>query len=178
MNPSVDVRITTMIRALADVIVPALDQSPGLASEQAQLVLGHLHVLREQLGYAAHFEQLEWQAATSLGEALVGATTGPRSASPAWRELEVALSANAGAHAQDTRDRAEAIRAGVEELIRTDTAEAARLGSIILEHERAAANLNRSWFAGMGWESGDSGLPSIPELIADANPDRESEVGS
>ncbi len=167
MNPSIDVRLATMIRAMTDVIMPALDEAPGLASEQAQLVLGHLHVLREQVVYAGRFEELEYRAAVSMGEAFVAATRGDATTSPASRRLEAALATDAGGRPEDTRDLAEAIRASVEELVRIDTKNQARLRSILLEHERTAADLNRSWFAGMGWESGDTGLPSIPELIND-----------
>jgi hypothetical protein len=157
-----------MIRAMTTVIIPALDESPGLASDQAQMVLGHLHVLREQLDHAGRFEDLEYRAAVSLAEALV-AHAGDGSASPASQQLQAALAAGTGAHPQETRDRAEAIRAAVEEFVRTHPQDehAARMQSIVLEHERTSANLNRSWFAAMGWDGADSGLPSIPEMIED-----------
>ena len=178
MNPSIDVRLVTMIRAMTGVIIPALAETPGLASEQAQLVLGHLHVLREQLEYAGRFEELEYHAAVSLGEAFVAATREDITPGPAWRRLEAALAADAGTRPEDTREQAEAIRASVEELIRIDTKHQARLRSILLEHERTAADLNRSWFAAMGWESADSTLPPIPELISTGIPVPERKAGS
>ena len=58
MNPTIDVRIDSMIRAMTEVVLP--DLSPGGASaEQAALVLGHLHVLRAQADLAGPFEEFE-----------------------------------------------------------------------------------------------------------------------
>jgi hypothetical protein len=168
MNPSIDVRLSTMIRAMADVVIPALSETPGLASEQAQLVLGHLHVLRQQVDHAGRFEELEYRAALSLGEALVAGAGEGSSSSPAWQRLEAALAADVGARPADTRNGGEAIRGAVEALLREGAGggsdDEARLRAIVLQHERTAADLNRTWFAAMGWESPDHGLPSIPEV--------------
>ena len=45
MNPSIELRIKTMVRALTEIIIPAIDRDNSLAQEQAGLLIGHLHVL-------------------------------------------------------------------------------------------------------------------------------------
>ena len=48
MNPSIDLRIRSMLRALQETVIPALDPSDALAREQAGLLVGHLHALSIQ----------------------------------------------------------------------------------------------------------------------------------
>ena len=40
MMPSIDLRLASMIRAVEEVLLPALSGHSGLAQEQAQLLLG------------------------------------------------------------------------------------------------------------------------------------------
>jgi hypothetical protein len=170
MNPSTDLRFATMIRAMSDVIIPSLGETHGLAAEQAQLVLGHLHVLRDQLDYAGRFEELEYRMASSLGQALVSGLDRGSGSSPARERLEAELATEAGDDVRQLRERADAIRAAIEQLILSsddDNNEVeGRIRSIVIAHERLAADHNRTWFAAMGWESGESRLVSIPQLLA------------
>jgi hypothetical protein len=171
MNPSTDLRLATMIRAMSDVVIPSLGEGHGLAAEQAQLVLAHLHVLRDQVDYAAEFERRELRAASALGHALVSGREGGSGTAAARTRLQAVLAMEAGEHPAQMRERAEAIRAAVEELIRASQDDSdevkARVRSVVIVHERMAANDHRAWFAAMGWESGESRLPSIPQLLMD-----------
>jgi hypothetical protein len=165
MNPSIDLRLASMIRALTDVIIPALGATDGLAAEQAQLVLGHLHVLRGQVDHTGPFAQLEHRAASSLGQALIADAGRGACDATALARLEAALAVDAGAQVGSLSAGAEAIRAAIEDVIRSSTDEdgGARLQSIVIEHERRTADDCRTWFAAMGWEGGEHRLPSIAE---------------
>ncbi|MGB1906325.1 MAG: hypothetical protein ACPHN3_03275, partial [Spongiibacter sp.] len=50
MNPSQSLRVSTMMRALQDSIMPAIGDDQPLAREQAGLLLGHLAALQQQDG--------------------------------------------------------------------------------------------------------------------------------
>ena len=50
MIPSTELRLKTMIRSLTESILPALDPNNAIAQEQANLLIGHIHVLLDQGG--------------------------------------------------------------------------------------------------------------------------------
>ena len=53
MNPSIELRLRTMIRAVTEVILPAVNPHDSLAQEQAQLLIGHLHALLQHHAHEA-----------------------------------------------------------------------------------------------------------------------------
>ena len=55
MTPDIDVRLQSVIKAIEQVILPALDPHNPLAREQAALAIGHLHMIRGQLPYMADY---------------------------------------------------------------------------------------------------------------------------
>lgn len=56
MNPDLDLRLKSVLKALTDVILPALPASERLARDQANLVIGHLTIIAEQWQHALNFE--------------------------------------------------------------------------------------------------------------------------
>ena len=52
MNPDIDLRLQSMLKALTDVIVPALPAQERMAREQAGLLIGHLQIISEQWRHA------------------------------------------------------------------------------------------------------------------------------
>jgi len=58
MLPNIDLRIANMIKALEQVILPALPRDQRLARDQAMLVAGHLHMLAGQWKSTLRFERL------------------------------------------------------------------------------------------------------------------------
>lgn len=48
MTPDIDLRISTMVRAMEEVVMPAVDTHNGLAREQAALLVGQLKLLAAQ----------------------------------------------------------------------------------------------------------------------------------
>ena len=76
MNPSLDVRFKSMIRALTEVIIPALDPHNSLAQEQARLLIGHLHAALLQMPTANQVTTTEHAALRGLAEALLTTSSG------------------------------------------------------------------------------------------------------
>lgn len=50
MIPSTELRLQTMMRAMTESILPALDPKDSLAQEQAGLMMGHINALLQQAG--------------------------------------------------------------------------------------------------------------------------------
>ncbi|BBF69940.1 hypothetical protein [Sphingomonas bisphenolicum] len=58
MLPNIDLRIANMIKALEQVVLPALPRDQRLARDQAMLVAGHLRMMGEQWKSALRYEQV------------------------------------------------------------------------------------------------------------------------
>jgi len=56
MQPGYDLRIRTMVKALKETVLPAIDETNRAAVEQAHILLGSLELLRQQIDYAHWFE--------------------------------------------------------------------------------------------------------------------------
>ncbi|TVT48698.1 MAG: hypothetical protein FHP92_17680 [Denitromonas halophila] len=78
-----EVQIAAMIKALTDVVIPAVPPSNKLAAEQAQLVVGMLHLMAAQLPVQFRFDRDELgrllEAASELSSLAV-ADEAPRAA--------------------------------------------------------------------------------------------------
>lgn len=166
MNPSIDVRIDSMIRALTDFIIPELDPS-GPGAEQAALVTGHLMVLRDQIDIAEPFERYELRHVTGEAEALLEVMGA--GAPDAGEALRAALSASSDADVTSVRESTERIRAAIEDVVRSgaDLPESVRrsVAEVVVRHERTLADANRALFIGNGWEAGEVSLPVLADLV-------------
>ncbi|MET0547377.1 MAG: hypothetical protein ABWZ40_13830 [Caulobacterales bacterium] len=149
MTPSIEHRLDSVIRALSDIILPALPASANLATEQTRLAIGHLKILKAQIPLVHDFEEDETRDARALGEALLAAAQGgpvTQKAVSALREL-MAVSA-CGSE----------INAGVVALLDAgavdgESAFQRQSVAITIEHEAARALKDRKWFAPMGFDA-------------------------
>lgn len=56
MLPAIELRIQNIIKALREVVLPAIPANDRLAIDQAELVIGHLRMIAVQWQYALRFE--------------------------------------------------------------------------------------------------------------------------
>ena len=166
MTPSAADRMATMMRALAEVVLPAIDPANSLAVEQARLVLGHLAVLSGQ-GDEARLDALELASEQDLARQLVALPAGGPLSAAALANLATALAQSAdGLLAASARRTA--LRGRLEELMRAasdDGSEPLRAASwrLGLAHARAQADRARVWYAAAGFESEPQ--ISIPQML-------------
>lgn len=150
MTPSIDLRISTIVRAMEDVVAPAIDQDNSLAREQAALIIGHLHLL------AAQWSRAESYAQVCLGE--LSQTLRPLIpvGGPLTQNAATALN-----EALQTKGRAEVqykqVMAAAEALVRAsdedgDAAFRAKLRAGLLDFSAAQSLRDRSWFSGSGFD--------------------------
>lgn len=71
MTPTIADRLDSMIQAMTDIMLPAVDPGEILAREQAGLVIAHLRMIQTQLPLADRFETVELDAAIALGRDLL-----------------------------------------------------------------------------------------------------------
>ncbi len=148
MNPSVQNRLDSCVRALEHVVLPALPDSASLAREQVMLVMGQVQIIRAQLDAAPAFEQAEAEDLASLARAICveAGTRGDK------------LCALVDSAPSDVpRERTAAIQDAIEALLRSyddDGGAPAAIAQIICDHGAKRARKDREWFAAMGFDAG------------------------
>ncbi|MSR13467.1 MAG: hypothetical protein EXR86_02685 [Gammaproteobacteria bacterium] len=159
MNPSIELRIRTMQRAITEVILPAVDPNNSLAQEQTRLLLGHLQALALQQAYSASVQALARHDAEELAGALQHAVAGGPATRKAAEQLRhaVAQPESALGHALEQFLLASA-----------DDGAAAFIDAshkLVLTYSREQALRGRAWFKAMGFDSVPASLPEIPQLL-------------
>lgn len=149
MIPDTDERLASVVRALTDVILPALPPEAGLAQEQVQLCVGQLQILRAQLDSILAFEAEELTDAVALGEELIGMSDhgGLRSALAAARTAQTPA---------DIRGARNTIHAAIADFV-TAPAEHApsdrnRVHDAVMRAEKRRVVKDRRWFAPFGFD--------------------------
>ena len=67
MVPTITARLRTMMKAMQEVVLPAVDPHHSIAQEQAKLVLGSLNLILQQIDFAHAFEVVEAREMQRLG---------------------------------------------------------------------------------------------------------------
>jgi hypothetical protein len=168
MIPSAAERIATMVRALTDVVLPAIDPADSLAQEQARIVVGQLLVLAGQRD-EARLDRLELSGELELGRSLVSVTAGGPKSAAALARLDTALEAAASTPAEDAVTARGPLRAAVEDVVRAasvDGSPALRDATwrLVFAHARAQAERSRAWFAAAGFD--DQPTAPIADMLA------------
>jgi hypothetical protein len=158
MNPSIQLRIDSVIRALEDTVDPAV-AGDERASEQLQMAIAHLRIIREQVYIAASFDRYELACFEGLAAELLAASSGGPTVVETTSTLSTILASSYSP--QDPaaiRERTDRLGRAIEGLIyasHEDGDDAFQVASrtAVLKSERERVNANRSFFAGMAWES-------------------------
>ncbi len=166
MLPSIDLRIANVIKALEQVILPALSQRERLAKDQINLCIGHLRMIGEQWRWAAAFEGGSFSAMIALAKAM------QQSVAPFYEdELGMAI---ASAKAVDGGDLA-AVEHGIvalggliDRIILGEDGQfplAPELWDAVLAYGERQATRERTWFAATGLDPDRRELPGIAEMM-------------
>ncbi len=166
MLPSLDVRFKNMIKAIQEVIGPALPPDEKLAQEQARLIVGHLAMLKEQWKNAVRFEAGSFRLMRELAENLL-----PHVDSDQAGLLSRALEETAGTDRVDI----DALNAAIcsighavdKVILGEDGKKRLSRGAwdTILEFGEKDALRNRVWFKGNGIDPDRESLPALEEVI-------------
>lgn len=173
MIPTIDDRLSSMARALQEIILPALPPEQSLAVEQAQIMLGHLAVIREQLDIAPAFEKVECKGLESLSNALLDAVEGgEQTMASAMRLRDLTDASQPRDDAKAIRERTVELSVSIEDLIQASGIDGSaafneRSKELVLRSNDRTTRRDRSFFRSMGFERGDVDLPPITEMLHD-----------
>lgn len=153
MNPSVDDRLNSVLRALETVVLPALPPEASLAREQVMLAIGHVRIIQAQRDATPAFEREEYDDLAHMGKAVLAVGGVPESCARQHNDLAQTLADQK----QPPRLASEAIRSAIDALLvaaRESESKAyhAALAAQILPLGRERARKDRAWFAIMGFD--------------------------
>ena len=168
MMPSIELRFGTMVRALTEVILPALPPENALAREQAQLLIAHLDLIAAQWPHADAYEARSLAEMAALAEQLATGADGGSATRNAAEELRLCVHDGAS---QAAGERRAAIAAAIDKLVNAcgrdgSAAFRADLSNAILEYTANQAWRDRVMFAGSGMDPDRAEFISIDELLA------------
>jgi hypothetical protein len=151
MIPETDEQLASVLRALTNVILPALPPQATLAREQTQLCIGHLQILRAQIDFIPAFEATELSDALVLGEELDKIVDGESALTFAIKEGRGARSPT------EIRDARKAVYTAIATLVAASDEltqeQRTRLQTAILNAETKRAVKDRKWFAPYGFDT-------------------------
>lgn len=166
MLPNIDVRIANLIKAMEQVVLPALPKSERLARDQAMLVVGHLRMISGQWKSALRFEQVSLDALIDLAEKLAGVVAEP------FAGQLTAAAATARAADRGSVDGVEAANKELGAVI-----DNAILGGpdhapfpqaavdVLFDYGSRQARVERTWFKAIGFDPDRADLPEIADVL-------------
>ena len=175
-----DIQLRSMIKAMTEVVLPAVDPDNDLACEQAQLVVGMLHLMAARWPWQFHFDIDALGRALELSSGICHDADG----GPETRAAVAALN-DAAARGNAILARAKASPEDLEQaimMIRSKTASAvealhldgkpecrATIGRAVLNAAREQNTRERAWFSPQGWDT-ESEAPPPLETLLDSRP--------
>jgi len=171
MVPDSGLQLAVVIKALREVVAPAVDPANRLAMEQLHLSIATLGLVQQGLPLAHARARREMLNALALAEAVRTAGGG---------ESLGATLGEAMAGARATLDDPRAGEGSLNDarralLAQTEAAVAASAGTpvqqavarAVVAASRAQFDLARAWCLGAGFETGTEGLPALDALLAE-----------
>lgn len=172
-----EIQIQSILKAMSDVVLPAVDPKNPLAQEQARLCMGMLSVMAGQLPRQFRFDCDELGRLLQLCERMHALPAAHKLAPQAVDALS-----QGAQRAKDVLERARAQPSEVLDAVRTlrsatshfvqqafendlsglETLDVKRL---VLDSSKEQLLRDRAWVLGQGWEADPKALPSIDELL-------------
>jgi hypothetical protein len=174
-----EIQLTSMLKAMQDVVLPAIDPANRLAVEQSQLIMGMLNLMATQLPLQHRFDRDELQRLVATYTRLEQASE----AAPALRQPAEPLAALRRAAEQmlpqcsvDPAELHQAVRTLREALgsfvaevgVLADDSALPLIKDAILDLSREQLLRERALMAPQGWEADPAAVPSIHSLLTPA----------
>lgn len=172
-----EIQIKSMIKALTDVVLPAVDPVNQLAIEQTRLVIGMLSLMATQLPVQFRFDRDELQRLLDYTAPLLGDAAAEPGFAAAQTRLVEQHRLGARVLERCTVDPARlleavhGLRAAASDLVAAapatgDAALVARVEGAIMELSRVQLLRDRSLLLPQGWELDPAAVPAIDTLLA------------
>lgn len=173
MLPSVEIRIQNLIKAMQQVVLPAVSADNKLAQEQAQLVIAHLQMLGLHWDKAHRFERSSFEAMRRLATALCKSAAGGARTTVVVQALARAIEDSMAMPASTAPQIAEAITVlgtAVDRLILAisedaDSQSRRLTQALILDYAKLQARRERTWFASNALDPDHGELSTIEAML-------------
>ncbi|MGR8948489.1 MAG: hypothetical protein ACU84Q_10605 [Gammaproteobacteria bacterium] len=176
------IQLASMIKAMSEVVLPAVDPDNELACEQAQLVLGMLHLMAARLPWQFHYDIDALARALELSALILETGGGGSQTQTAMQAL-----ATANAHGRKVLAGATASPEQLEETLlelRTKTADMLDalwtdgdidcrqlIGRAAIKATQEQNVRERAWFAPQGWDT-EAEAPAPLESLLKTRPEQ------
>ena len=173
-----EIQIQSMLKALNDVVLPAVDANNPLAQEQTRLCMGMLTLMAAQLPKQFRFDCDELSRLIKLAHRMQEIGTAQQLAPQAFSKLNAASSNAVDVLARAQAEPAEVLGAikslreytsrFVQESFENDTAgnKTAEVQRLVLDSSKEQLLRDRSWVLIQGWEAEPQNIPPIDTLLA------------
>lgn len=170
-------QIQTIIKALMEDILPALDQTNQLAMQSAQLAIGTLTLISQHLPLEYRYDCDELTRLTATAATLKAQAKGGAETQTALTALDAAAAtstdvlARAQAEPGEILDAIHQLRAATADTVRAvyaegDEAAQRNVQNTVLAMSKAQLLRDRSWLLLQGWEPDPKSVPAIDTLLA------------
>lgn len=167
MNPDLDLRLQSLLKALSDVILPAIPVDQSLARDQTKLVIGHLTVIAAHWKHALNYELESLRLACALAAELadMGLTSELRD------ELSAAVARANTLDRSDYDDVSASHRTLKQILARVIAGDDSgalmppALKNAVLRYSTVQARRERIWHRGAGLDPDAATLPPLNSLF-------------
>jgi hypothetical protein len=169
-------QIQVVLKALLDVVLPAVDPNNKLAQEQAQLVIGTLQIVAQRLSLLYRYDREELTRFLSLAAVLQKQARDLPGAEKPLQALagSVAVGADVLERARAEPGELEAANFDLRDRIGTLIAEIyagshprklSHISATIMTHAGDQLLRERSWLIAQGWEADPKSVPAIETLL-------------
>lgn len=170
-------QIQTVIKAMMEDVIPALDQSNQLAMQSAQLTIGTLALIAQHLPLEYRYDCDELSRLVTAANALAAQASGGEKTGAALASMsEASRVANdvldrARAEPSEILDSIRSLRAATADTVRAVYAEGsdqvqAQVEATVLALSKEQLLRDRSWLLMQGWEPNPQAVPAIDTLLA------------
>ncbi|CAG4884780.1 conserved protein of unknown function [Georgfuchsia toluolica] len=175
MDVRPDIQLQAMIKAMIDVVLPAVDPEHKMAQEQARLVIGTLQMIYKRLPIAYRYDRDELDRYVKLSRELI-AQVNPNAGGAAMTQLKALVEQGADVLERARAEPAELetaifdLRATVGELIKAVHAKGgeaalASVRKLVLSASKEEQDRERALVVNMGFESDPACIPPPIETL-------------
>ncbi|MBN9145555.1 MULTISPECIES: hypothetical protein [unclassified Novosphingobium] len=169
MLPNIDLRIGNLVKALEQVILPALPASQRLARDQVRLVIGHLRMLGGQWKTALRYEEISFEELAALARDLAELVEEPQQRLLTSALKETATCDHSSIDALEDANKILGQAVDMTILGGEDHRPLSRAASeAVLEYALRHARRERIWFQANQLDPDRAELPSIASMLATA----------
>jgi hypothetical protein len=168
--------LQTIVKAMADIILPAVDPNNKLAQEQVRLVIGMLNLVTSRLPLMYRYDRDELSRFLALASTLQSLAKELPDADVALQALEDTFESGGDVLSRARAEPSELetanfdLREKIGALITvlytaTDATKLEQISKAINSHAKEQLLRDRSWLISQGWEPDPAAIPDIETLI-------------